>query len=396
MLFYTLINWNIQIVFQNQHFLKKILIVKDKTEAVTAPLHAFRIRRRRLKAAGQRQPEEERKDRWILVGSVLFSCVHFGCAFVSACFVAISQNTEEESTQDVLYKIGMLVTFSSAIISIILFFIGNYQFRLSMLKLLKKLFCFFTPTAAETTVVRTRIFVTPPAPLENQQNIAAHNSVNTSVITDFGDVNTTNSSPLATDLSSMSTLHPYKSNGYGDSNARSTAASSKSSFAHLASEPEHSSSEVRTDRIIGSGSTNEVQEQRQRSNCGGVSTEQNELSENSAETVTRENKMKNKANTKFKKSSKPQKNTKGPKMSDDLCSRNTTVSDPCGYLGLISSRESNTQSLNDSAGTSNNNRINPISTPEIVITDENGAVLWRFSKRPLACLDNSSNSYESN
>ena len=362
---------------------------------VTAPLLAFRIRRRRLKTAGQRQPEEERKDRWIIVGSVLFSCVHFGCAFVSACFVAISQNTEEESTQDVLYKIGMLVTFSSAIISIILFFIGNYQFRLSMLKLLKKLFCFFTPTATETTVVRTRIFVTPPAPLEIQQNFAAHSSVNTSVITDFGDVNTTNGSPLATDLSSMSTLHPYKSKGYGESNARSTAASSKSSFAHLASEPEHSSSEVRTDRIIGSGSTNEVQEQRQRSNCGGVSTEQNELTENSAETVIRENETKNKENTKFKKSSKPQKFTKGPKMSDDIRSRNTIVSEPCGYLGQSPPIESKTQSLNASVGISNNNRISATSTPEILITDENGVVLWRFSKRPLACVDNNCHSYGS-
>ena len=301
------------------------------------------------------------------MGSVLFSCVHFGCAFVSACFVAISQNTEDESTQDVLYKIGMLVTFSSAIISIFLFFIGNYQFRLSMLKLLKKLFCFFTPTATETTVVRTRIFVTPPAPLHD----AVLNSVNASVINGIPEANRTNGLQNAEDLSSSSveSLNPCRT-------------ITGCSCSHLASKCHPATNQVQS-KIIGSISTNEGQDQRRMSSRAGTITKV--LCGNSVESDYNPNDRNNKKD-------KPTLQTKNKNLNFETSCINSGGSQSGKDLGENpQTGRGDSHFSSDSDMKSENSQLKANNfTPEIVITDERGDVLWRFSKKPLARVANNS------
>ena len=87
---------------------------------------------------GQRQPMSERRDRWILIGTVLFTSMHFGFAVVASSFGALALVVSNPILSQILYNTGITLALMTMIFAFLLFFVGNLQFRQNAIMIMKQ------------------------------------------------------------------------------------------------------------------------------------------------------------------------------------------------------------------------------------------------------------------
>ena len=110
-----------------------------KTKELPTLFYSSRQRRSKLIAMGQRQPVSERRDRWVLIGTVLFTSMHFAFAIISSIFGAASLEVSNPFLSKILFDLGILVALMTMIFAFMLFFVGNLQFRESAISVLKRI-----------------------------------------------------------------------------------------------------------------------------------------------------------------------------------------------------------------------------------------------------------------
>ena len=117
----------------------------------------------------------ERKDKWVIVGSVLFSSIQLSCSFASVFLGIIGFLINEKFLGTLFVNLAVLISQLSIVISLVLFIIGNFAFRKKVEKIFRDMCCFWRRQTANTvgTSVPSSHWSTRP-PIKARPNAAGN------------------------------------------------------------------------------------------------------------------------------------------------------------------------------------------------------------------------------